>query len=86
MAMTKSASSFAQMLAIDGLTSIIIMLVCIALAWMGIQQLRFEQLLKQPKSFAAKLLQVFLAIALGYLVGKFLTEYINWSADLTGMF
>lgn len=84
--MTKSASSFAQMLAIDGLTSIIIMLVCIALAWMGIQQLRFEQLLKQPKSFAAKLLQVFLAIALGYLVGKFLTEYINWSADLTGMF
>lgn len=84
--MTKSGSSFAQMLAIDGLTSIIIMLVCIALAWMGLQQLRFEQFLKQPKSFAAKLLQVFLAIALGYLVGKFLTEYINWSADLTGMF
>lgn len=84
--MTKSGSSFAQMLAIDGLTSIIIMLVCIALAWTGLQQLRFEQFLKQPKSFAAKLLQVFLAIALGYLVGKFLTEYINWSADLTGMF
>lgn len=84
--MKQSGSSLAQMLAIDGLTSIMIMLVCIVLAWIGLQQLRFEQLLKQPKSFAAKLLQIFLAIALGYLVGKFFTEYLNWSADLTGLF
>ncbi|MCL6456821.1 MAG: DUF1146 family protein [Gorillibacterium sp.] len=79
-------NSLDQMLAINGLTSILIMLVCVTLAWMGLQQLRFEQLLKQPKSFSAKVLQVFLAIALGYLVGKFITDYINWSSDITGAF
>ena len=81
-----NGDSLAQMLAINGLTSILIMLVCIVLAWTGLQQLRFEQFLKQPKSFSAKILQVFVAIALGYLVGKFITDYINWSSDLTGIF
>ncbi|MBC8078727.1 MAG: DUF1146 domain-containing protein [Gorillibacterium sp.] len=80
-----NSDSLAHMLAISGLTSILITLVCIALAWMGIQQLRFEQFLKQPKSFGAKVLQIFLAISLGYLVGKFITDYINWSSDLTGI-
>ena len=77
--------SLARMMAISGLTSILITLVCIALAWIGLQQLRFDQFLKQPKSFGAKILQMFLAISLGYLVGKFLTDYINWSSNLTGI-
>ncbi|GIP40956.1 hypothetical protein J31TS4_42360 [Paenibacillus sp. J31TS4] len=78
--------SLAASLAIDGLTGIGITLVCIVLAWFGIQQLRLDKFIKQPKSPAGIVLQVFLSLALGYQVARFLLDYLSWSGMLKGMF
>ena len=73
-------------LAITGLFSIVVVLVSIACSWICLQQFRFDLFLKDPKSGSAKLLQIFLSIALGYQVAKFLLDYFNWAVLLRGMF
>lgn len=78
--------TLAASLALSGLVSIIVALVCIVLAWFGIQQLRLEKIIKHPKSPAGILLQVFLSLALGYEVSRFIMDYLSWSGTLKGMF
>lgn len=80
------AQSLEYTLGLTGLLSILVALVCMALAWWALQQFRFDLFLKQPKSPAAKMLQVLLAIALGYQVARFVLDYFNWSNMLKGMF
>jgi uncharacterized integral membrane protein (TIGR02327 family) len=80
------AQSLEYSLGLTGLLSILVALVCMALAWWALQQFRFDLFLKQPKSPAAKMLQVLLAIALGYQVARFVLDYFNWSNMLKGMF
>ncbi|WP_438435102.1 DUF1146 family protein [Gorillibacterium sp. sgz500922] len=75
-----------QTVAVGSLTSLLTMLACIVIAWIALQQLKFDKLVKEPRSFAARLLQVLLAVALGYEVGRFFTDYISWSAGLKGFF
>jgi uncharacterized integral membrane protein (TIGR02327 family) len=72
--------------ALGSLGYIILALLCIALAWWALQQFRFELFLKNPKGPQSKVLQVFLSIALGYEVARFMIDYFNWSALLKGMF
>jgi uncharacterized integral membrane protein (TIGR02327 family) len=79
------ADPFNASLGMAGIMNITVVVLCIGLAWWGLQQFRFEVLLKQPKSAAAKLLQIFLSIALGYQVARFLIEYFHWSFWLQDM-
>lgn len=65
---------------------IVIVIICIGLAWWGLQQFRFDLFLRNPKSAQSKVLQILLAIALGYEAARFLIDYFNWSALLKGMF
>jgi uncharacterized integral membrane protein (TIGR02327 family) len=65
---------------------IVIYLLFIALAWWALQEFRFDVLLKRPKSGPAKLLQILLSIALGYLVASFFIQYLNFSIGLNQMF
>jgi len=58
---------------------LLIYLVSIGVCWWALQELRFDIFLKRPKSRAAKLLQLLLAIALGYGVGSFFTHYLDLS-------
>ncbi|WP_234340125.1 DUF1146 family protein [Gorillibacterium timonense] len=76
----------ARSIAVGSLTSLVTMLVCIVIAWVALQQVKFDRILKEPKSFAARLLQILLAVALGYEVGRFFTDYISWSSGLKGFF
>lgn len=80
------AESFEYSFGLTGLISILVALVCMALAWWALQQFRFDLFLKQPKSPAAKMLQVLLSIALGYQIARFILDYFNWSNMLKGMF
>ncbi|RKN78847.1 DUF1146 family protein [Paenibacillus ginsengarvi] len=80
------ADKMAYSMGMTGLLSILVALVCIAVSWWALQQFRFDLFLKQPKSPAAKMLQVLLSIALGYQVARFVLEYFNWSQLLKGMF
>lgn len=68
-----------------GLTYILIALVCIVLAWWGLQQLKLEAFLKNPRSMPAKLLLIFASVALGYQVAQFLFAYSQWTTMLRGL-
>lgn len=72
--------------AMSGMIYILIVLVCIALSWWGLQQFRFDLFVKNPRSIQSKLLQIFLSLALGYQVARFFIDYFNWSAMLKGLF
>lgn len=58
------------------LLKMLIYLILIGLSWWALQEFRFDVFLRRPKSAAAKLLQVLLSIALGYIVGRFFIDYI----------
>lgn len=82
----ETGSSFYFSLGLTGMTYIFITLVCIACAWWGIQQLRLDVFMKNPRSTPARLLQVFASVALGYQVASFLIAYFEWTGMLKGMF
>jgi uncharacterized integral membrane protein (TIGR02327 family) len=65
---------------------ILIYLLFIALAWWALQEFRFDLLLKRPRSAPAKMLQILLSIAIGYLVAGFFIQYLNLSVGLKQMF
>jgi uncharacterized integral membrane protein (TIGR02327 family) len=69
-----------------GLVTIVVYLLFIALAWWALQELRFDVLLRRPKSPMGKLLQIFLSIALGYELGRFFLDYLQVSLGLQRMF
>lgn len=79
-------SSFYSSFGAIGMTYIVVVLVCITFAWWGLQQLRLDVFLKNPKSPPAKVLLIFLSIVLGYQVASFLFAYFEWTGMLRGMF
>lgn len=78
--------SIQQSMAVNGLIYIVIVLVCVAMAWWALQQFKFDLFIKNPRSAQSKVLQIFLSLALGYQVARFIIDYFNWSAMLTGLF
>jgi uncharacterized integral membrane protein (TIGR02327 family) len=81
-----STQAINQSIALSSLMYILIVLICIALSWWGLQQFRFDLFLKRPKSAPSILLQIFLSIVLGSQVSRFIIDYFNWSSLLKGMF
>ncbi|MEB3102501.1 DUF1146 family protein [Ferviditalea candida] len=71
---------------INGLYSIIIVLVCIAVSWWSVQSIRLDLFLKNPRSGQAKLLQIIISLIAGYEVAKFIIDYFTWSSMLKWMF
>lgn len=78
--------AFFTSLGITGMTYIVVVLVCIAFSWWGLQQLRLDVFLKNPKSTPAKILLIFLSVALGYQVASFLIAYFEWTGMMKGLF
>ncbi|MDO7906528.1 DUF1146 family protein [Paenibacillus sp. JX-17] len=70
----------------NGLISMIVSLICIALAWWALQGLKLDLWIRHAKSAQGRMLHLFLAIILGHFVAKFLLEYITWSQMLKLMF
>ncbi|CAG7634289.1 hypothetical protein PAESOLCIP111_03552 [Paenibacillus solanacearum] len=70
----------------SGLLNIVIVLVFIGFSWWVLQELKLDALFKRPRSAQAKLLQVFLSVALGYQLARFVIDYLSWSTWLKGMF
>lgn len=81
-----NSSNLSVSMAVSGLTNIVTVLVCILVAWWTLQQVRFDLAVRNPRSGQAKLLQLLVSIALGYLVARFLLDYLDWSSVLKGMF
>lgn len=71
---------------INGLYSIIIVLVCIAASWWSLQSIRLDIFLKNPRSGQAKTLQIIISLVVGYELAKFVTDYFAWASMLKWMF
>jgi uncharacterized integral membrane protein (TIGR02327 family) len=73
-------------LGVHALISIFIYLVTIGLSFQIMKSLQIEKIIRVNRTFAAQLLLIFLAIALGYLVGTFFITLIDMSMQLSNLF
>lgn len=71
---------------LTGLINIFISLVFIALSWWALQVFRFDLFFQDYKSPQAKLLQIFVSLALGHSVARFFMDYLGWSTMLKHLF
>jgi uncharacterized integral membrane protein (TIGR02327 family) len=67
---------------IRGLLSAAVMLLSVYLAWVVLQELKFDVFLKQPKGRRAVMLRLMMAVAIGYLFSRFILDYWEWSTSL----
>ncbi|MEI2355573.1 DUF1146 family protein [Mesobacillus zeae] len=70
----------------NALLGILSHLVFIAVAWWALQALQFDRLLKQNRVFQARILYIFMSIALGSTVSNFFLDYLNMSRRLPTIF
>lgn len=59
--------------------NIIISIIMIGVSWWALQAFRFDLFVKKIDSAQAKLLQILLAIFIGYEVTRFFMDYLGWS-------
>jgi uncharacterized membrane protein YwzB len=72
--------------ALDGLFSIFVTLGCIALAWVLLQEVKFDRILRRPQSPRARLLQLMIAVGLGHLIAGFVLNYWHWAGSVKWFF
>jgi uncharacterized membrane protein YwzB len=75
-----------NLLAWDGLFSIFVTLGCVALAWVLLQEVRFDKILRHPLSPRARLLQLMIAIVLGHVTAGFVLNYWHWTGSVKWLF
>ncbi|KOP66171.1 hypothetical protein AMS62_13645 [Bacillus sp. FJAT-18019] len=84
--MSQDLSSSISAIGVNGLVSIVVSLICIALAWWALQQVKLDLIVRHPKGPQGKLLHLLLAVVLGRFVAEFLIDYITWSQMIRYMF
>jgi uncharacterized membrane protein YwzB len=70
----------------DGLFSIFVTLGCITFAWVLLQEVRFDKILRHPLSPRARFLQLFIAVVLGQLAADFVLNYWHWAGSVKRLF
>ncbi|MBT2288261.1 DUF1146 domain-containing protein [Paenibacillus albidus] len=70
----------------SGLVSMVVSLLCVALSWWALQNLKLDLFIRYPKSPQGRLLHLLLAIVLGHFVAGFLLDYLGWSSQIRYMF
>lgn len=71
---------------VSGLTAILISLVCIALSWWAMQNLKLDLIIRHPKGPQGKLLQLLLSVVLGHFVASFIMDYLGYTQMLRYLF
>ncbi|MDQ0089849.1 putative integral membrane protein (TIGR02327 family) [Paenibacillus anaericanus] len=71
---------------VSGLTAILISLVCIALSWWALQNLKLDLFVRHPKGPQGKLLQLLLSVVLGHFVASFIMDYMGYTQLLRYLF
>lgn len=84
--MNQDLSNSISAVGVNGLLSIVVSLICIALAWWALQQVKLDLVVRDPKGPQGKLLHLLLAVVLGRFVAEFLIDYITWSQMIRYMF
>ncbi|MFC5469640.1 DUF1146 domain-containing protein [Cohnella suwonensis] len=71
---------------LNGLFSIFVTLGCVLVAWIILQDVNFDKIVRQSRGPKARVLQLLLAIALGRTVAGFILDYWNWVGTLKWLF
>jgi len=58
----------------------------IYITWIGMQSINFEYFVRKNREKEARLLIIFLTVAIGSLVSNFVLNIIQWSQDLIYLF
>lgn len=67
---------------VQGLFSIVVVLLSILFIWMLLSEVKWDALLKNPVSPKARMLQIVIAVVLGYWLGSFILQYWGFSTML----
>lgn len=70
----------------NGLFSIMVTLGCVVIAWMVLQELNFDKIVREPRGPRARVLHLLLAVGLGHLVAKFVLDYWTWVGTIKWLF
>ncbi|WP_310550778.1 DUF1146 family protein [Paenibacillus glufosinatiresistens] len=69
-----------------GILFMAVSLLCVAIAWWSLQNLKLDTIIRYPKSPQGRLLHLLLAIVLGHFVANFLLDYLGWSLQMRRLF
>lgn len=83
---TRLSTELSGAIAASGVISMVVSLICVALSWWALQNLKLDLLIRYPKSPQGRLLHLLLAIVLGHFVAGFLLDYLGWSGLIGRMF
>lgn len=75
-----------QSLAQEGLISILSHIIFIVITWQVLQSLHFDELFRKNKVFEARILIIFITIAIGSTVSNFFLDFLKWSQQLIYLF
>ncbi|GFN32690.1 DUF1146 family protein [Paenibacillus xylaniclasticus] len=70
--------------AVNGLLSIVVVLLSIILAWTVLQELKLDAFLRHPRAPKARLLLIVLAVVIGHSFASFILDYFEWTRMLSG--
>jgi uncharacterized integral membrane protein (TIGR02327 family) len=70
----------------NGLFSIFVTLGCVIIAWIVLQEVNLDKIVRNPRSPRARLLQLIFAIVLGHLAARFVLDYWSWVGTLKWLF
>ncbi|ETT79495.1 hypothetical protein C173_01502 [Paenibacillus sp. FSL R7-277] len=83
---TRLSAELSGAIGTSNMISMIISLICVALSWWSLQNLKLDLVIRYPKSPQGRLLHLLLAIVLGHFVAGFLLDYLGWSGLIARMF
>ncbi|WP_138420727.1 DUF1146 family protein [Aquibacillus sediminis] len=75
-----------QQIGQQALLSMISHLIFIIITWQVLQSLRIDPIFKKGRTFEAKVLMIFITIAIGTTVSKFFIDFLQWSQQLILLF
>ncbi|URN96061.1 MAG: DUF1146 domain-containing protein [Candidatus Pristimantibacillus lignocellulolyticus] len=67
---------------VEGLFSITLIVLSIIFVWILLSEVRWDKILKKHTSIKSRMLQVVIAIVIGYLLGSFILQYWGYSTML----
>ncbi|MCH1625158.1 DUF1146 family protein [Fredinandcohnia quinoae] len=70
----------------QALISIISHLIFMTITWWALQGIRYEKLIKPNHVIQARVLLIFITIAIGTTVSNFFLDYLLWSQQLPSLF
>jgi uncharacterized integral membrane protein (TIGR02327 family) len=70
----------------NGLFSIFVTLGCVVVAWIVLQEIKWDKITRDPRGPRARVLQLLISVGLGHIVAHFVLDYWSWVGTLRWLF